>query len=74
MVEVNFEHWDRLLFRDYLIEYSHIARDVENDRQATDVLIIPSAPKLTRKSGPIGKGRKNHLRRGIRAKRQNAAT
>lgn len=27
MVEAGFEHWDRLLFRDYLIEYPEIARE-----------------------------------------------
>lgn len=31
MVESSFvEHWDRLLFRDYLIQHPHIARDYEN--------------------------------------------
>jgi GrpB-like predicted nucleotidyltransferase (UPF0157 family) len=30
MVEANFtEHWDRLLFRDYLIEYPRVAREYE---------------------------------------------
>lgn len=27
MVEHDFEHWDRLLFRDYLIEFSDIAKE-----------------------------------------------
>jgi len=27
MVEAHFEHWDRLLFRDYLIEYPEVARE-----------------------------------------------
>lgn len=27
MVEAEFEHWDRLLFRDYLIEHPHIAKE-----------------------------------------------
>jgi GrpB-like predicted nucleotidyltransferase (UPF0157 family) len=45
MVERDFEHWDRLLFRDYLIEHPETARDYEalkmtlardfpNDREA----------------------------------------
>jgi GrpB-like predicted nucleotidyltransferase (UPF0157 family) len=45
MVERDFEHWDRLLFRDYLIEHSEtakeyevlkmtLARDYPNDREA----------------------------------------
>jgi GrpB-like predicted nucleotidyltransferase (UPF0157 family) len=29
MVERNFEHWDRLLFRDYLIEYPAVAKEYE---------------------------------------------
>jgi GrpB-like predicted nucleotidyltransferase (UPF0157 family) len=29
MVEHHFEHWDRLLFRDYLIEHPHVAREYE---------------------------------------------
>jgi GrpB-like predicted nucleotidyltransferase (UPF0157 family) len=30
MVEADFaQHWDRLLFRDYLIEHSHVAREYE---------------------------------------------
>jgi GrpB-like predicted nucleotidyltransferase (UPF0157 family) len=29
MVEGYFEHWDRLLFRDYLIEHPHVAREYE---------------------------------------------
>jgi len=29
MVEHDFEHWDRLLFRDYLIEFSDIAKEYE---------------------------------------------
>ncbi len=29
MVEKNFEHWDRLLFKDYLIEHPDIAREYE---------------------------------------------
>jgi GrpB-like predicted nucleotidyltransferase (UPF0157 family) len=29
MVESDFEHWDRLLFRDYLIEHPDIAREYE---------------------------------------------
>ena len=29
MIEPDFEHWDRLLFRDYLIEHSEIAREYE---------------------------------------------
>jgi GrpB-like predicted nucleotidyltransferase (UPF0157 family) len=29
MVEHDFEHWDRLLFRDYLIEYPDIAKEYE---------------------------------------------
>jgi len=27
MVEADFEHWDRLLFRDYLLEYPKIAEE-----------------------------------------------
>lgn len=27
MVEAHFEHWDRLLFRDYLIEHAEVARE-----------------------------------------------
>ena len=27
MVEAHFEHWDRLLFRDYLIEHPDVARE-----------------------------------------------
>ena len=27
MVEAHFEHWDRLLFRDYLIQHPDVARD-----------------------------------------------
>jgi len=30
MVEAHFEHWDRLLFRDYLIEHSDVAREYGN--------------------------------------------
>lgn len=30
MVEADFEHWDRLLFRDYLIDHPEIAREYEN--------------------------------------------
>jgi GrpB-like predicted nucleotidyltransferase (UPF0157 family) len=29
MVESHFEHWDRLLFRDYLIEHPHVAADYQ---------------------------------------------
>jgi len=29
MVEAHFEHWDRLLFRDYLIEHPDVAREYE---------------------------------------------
>ena len=29
MVEANFEHWERLLFRDYLIEHPEIAREYQ---------------------------------------------
>ncbi len=29
MVEHGFEHWDRLLFRDYLIEHPHIAEEYQ---------------------------------------------
>jgi GrpB-like predicted nucleotidyltransferase (UPF0157 family) len=29
MVEPEFEHWERLLFRDYLIEYPEVAREYE---------------------------------------------
>jgi GrpB-like predicted nucleotidyltransferase (UPF0157 family) len=29
MVEHDFEHWDRLLFRDYLIEHSDVAKEYE---------------------------------------------
>ncbi|MEP6913349.1 MAG: GrpB family protein, partial [bacterium] len=29
MVERDFEHWDRLLFRDYLIEHAEIAAEYE---------------------------------------------
>ncbi|NIM11539.1 MAG: GrpB family protein [Candidatus Aminicenantes bacterium] len=29
MVEHNFEHWDRLLFRDYLIEFPDVAKEYE---------------------------------------------
>jgi len=27
MVEKSFEHWDRLLFRDYLIEHPEVAKE-----------------------------------------------
>jgi GrpB-like predicted nucleotidyltransferase (UPF0157 family) len=27
MVEADFEHWDRLLFRDYLIEHPDVAKE-----------------------------------------------
>ena len=30
MVEAEFEHWDRLLFRDYLIDYPDIAWEYSN--------------------------------------------
>lgn len=30
MVEARFEHWDRLLFRDYLIEHPDVAREYAN--------------------------------------------
>lgn len=30
MVEAAFEHWDRLLFRDYLIDHAEVAREYEN--------------------------------------------
>jgi GrpB-like predicted nucleotidyltransferase (UPF0157 family) len=30
MVEAHFELWDRLLFRDYLIEHPHVAQDYGN--------------------------------------------
>jgi GrpB-like predicted nucleotidyltransferase (UPF0157 family) len=30
MVEARFEHWDRLLFRDYLIEHQNVAREYDN--------------------------------------------
>ncbi|MBN2539084.1 MAG: GrpB family protein, partial [Deltaproteobacteria bacterium] len=33
MVEAHFEHWDRLLFRDYLIEHSEIAREYGKIKQ-----------------------------------------
>jgi GrpB-like predicted nucleotidyltransferase (UPF0157 family) len=33
MVEKNFEHWDRLLFRDYLIEHPYIAKEYESLKQ-----------------------------------------
>ncbi|HSA26755.1 MAG TPA: GrpB family protein [Phycisphaerae bacterium] len=37
MVEPHFEHWDRLLFRDYLIEHPHVAREYgELKRQLAD--------------------------------------
>jgi GrpB-like predicted nucleotidyltransferase (UPF0157 family) len=29
MVEHDFEHWDRLLFRDYLIEFPEVAKEYE---------------------------------------------
>jgi GrpB-like predicted nucleotidyltransferase (UPF0157 family) len=29
MIESDFEHWDRLLFRDYLIEHPNVAKDYE---------------------------------------------
>ena len=29
MVENNFEHWDRLLFRDYLIEHPHLIKEYQ---------------------------------------------
>jgi GrpB-like predicted nucleotidyltransferase (UPF0157 family) len=29
MVEAGFEHWDALLFRDYLIEHPHVAKEYE---------------------------------------------
>ena len=32
MVESDFEHWDRLLFRDYLIEFSDIAREYQDSK------------------------------------------
>ncbi len=34
MVESHFEHWDRLLFRDYLIEHPEIARQYEALKKA----------------------------------------
>jgi GrpB-like predicted nucleotidyltransferase (UPF0157 family) len=30
MAESHFEHWDRILFRDYLIEYPDVAREYGN--------------------------------------------
>jgi len=30
MVEKDFEHWDRLFFRDYLIEFPEIAREYDD--------------------------------------------
>lgn len=30
MVEAQFEHWDRLLFRDYLVEHPDVAREYGN--------------------------------------------
>ena len=27
MVEPHFEHWDRLLFRDYLVQHAEVARE-----------------------------------------------
>ena len=30
MVEKSFEHWDRLLFRDYLIEHANVAKEYAN--------------------------------------------
>jgi GrpB-like predicted nucleotidyltransferase (UPF0157 family) len=30
MVEHHFEHWDRLLFRDYLIEHPGVAREYQD--------------------------------------------
>lgn len=30
MVESHFEHWDRLLFRDYLIEHPDVAMEYGN--------------------------------------------
>jgi GrpB-like predicted nucleotidyltransferase (UPF0157 family) len=30
MIEADFEHWDRLLFRDYLIEHPDVAREYSN--------------------------------------------
>ena len=33
MVEADFEHWDRLLFRDYLIEHPGVAREYANIKQ-----------------------------------------
>ena len=30
MVEADFEHWDRLLFRDYLIDHPDVAREYSN--------------------------------------------
>jgi len=29
MIEAHFEHWDRLLFRDYLIEHAEVAKEYE---------------------------------------------
>jgi GrpB-like predicted nucleotidyltransferase (UPF0157 family) len=34
MVEAHFEHWDRLLFRDYLIEHPDVAREYGRLKQA----------------------------------------
>src|SRR6267142_482442 len=34
MVERDFEHWDRLLFRDYLIEYAEIAKEYQTLKYA----------------------------------------
>ena len=34
MVEAHFEHWDRLLFRDYLIAHPDIAREYGQLKQA----------------------------------------
>lgn len=30
MVESHFEHWDRLLFRDYLIDHPNVAKEYAN--------------------------------------------
>lgn len=61
MVEGDFEHWDRLLFRDYLIEHpdvaleyahlkQHLSRDHKNDRVAYTLAKTDFIKKITLKA------------------------
>jgi GrpB-like predicted nucleotidyltransferase (UPF0157 family) len=69
MVEARFEHWDRLLFRDYLIEHPGVAREYgdlkmrlsrahENDRVAYTQAKSAFITRVTEEAGRhYGKGR-----------------